>query len=40
MLLNWGLNETLCYLRYLELRDEVQKLGGDDAQPERWGAAA
>jgi glyoxylase-like metal-dependent hydrolase (beta-lactamase superfamily II) len=40
MLLNWGLNETLCYLRYLELRDEVQKLDGDDAEPERWAAAA
>ena len=37
MLLNWGLNETLCYLRYLELRDEVEKV---DAEPERWAAAA
>jgi glyoxylase-like metal-dependent hydrolase (beta-lactamase superfamily II) len=37
ILLNWGLNETLCYLRYLELRDEVEKV---DAEPERWAAAA
>jgi hypothetical protein len=37
ILLNWGLNETLCYLRYLELRDEVEKV---DAEPERWVAAA
>ena len=34
MLLNWGLSETLCYLRHLELRGEAEKVDGDD--PERW----
>jgi glyoxylase-like metal-dependent hydrolase (beta-lactamase superfamily II) len=34
MLLNWGLNETLCYLRYLELREVVRKVDGSD--PERF----
>ena len=29
MLLNWGLNETLCYLRYLELREVVRRADGD-----------
>ena len=37
ILLNWGLNETLCYLRYLEQREQVRKL---DDEPERWAAAA
>ena len=37
MLLNWGLNEALCYLRYLELRELVTRL---DGEPERWAAAA
>ena len=37
MLVSWGLSETLSYLRYLELRDEVEKVEGDD--PERWRAA-
>jgi glyoxylase-like metal-dependent hydrolase (beta-lactamase superfamily II) len=34
MLLNWGLNETLCYLRYLELRGGARKVDEDPA--ERW----
>jgi glyoxylase-like metal-dependent hydrolase (beta-lactamase superfamily II) len=34
MLLNWGLNETLCYLRYLELREVVRKVEG--SEPERF----
>ena len=34
MLINWGLSETLCYLRYLERREEVAKVDGED--PERW----
>ena len=38
MLLNWGLNETLCYLRYLELRDGARKVDGAD--PERWESLA
>ena len=33
MLVNWGLSETLCYLRHFELRGEVQKTGDD---PELW----
>ena len=37
MLVNWGLSETLCYLRHLELRGEVEKVEGED--PERWRAA-
>ena len=36
MLVNWGLSETLCYLRHLELRGEVEKVEGED--PERWRA--
>jgi hypothetical protein len=36
MMVNWGLSETLCYLRHLELRGEVQKVEQD---PERWVAA-
>ena len=38
MMLNWGLSETLCYLRHLELQGQAQKLEGED--PERWEAAA
>ena len=34
MLVSWGLSETLCYLRPLELRGEVEKVDGED--PERW----
>ncbi|MDQ3935923.1 MAG: MBL fold metallo-hydrolase [Actinomycetota bacterium] len=40
MLLNWGLNETLCYLRYLELREGVRKVAEDGAEAERWELAA
>lgn len=36
MLLNWGLSETLCYLRHLELRGEASKVDGED--PARWRA--
>ena len=32
--LNWGLTETLSYLRHLELRGELRRLEGDDG--ERW----
>ena len=38
MMVNWGLSEVLCYLRHLELRGAVQKLGESD--PERWELAA
>ncbi|MFL5780482.1 MAG: MBL fold metallo-hydrolase [Thermoleophilaceae bacterium] len=34
MVVNWGLSEALCYLRYMELRDQVRRLDGDE--PERW----
>jgi glyoxylase-like metal-dependent hydrolase (beta-lactamase superfamily II) len=37
MMVGWGLSETLCYLRHLELRGEVQRLDGSD--PERWARA-
>jgi len=37
MLVNWGLSETLCYLRHLELEGRVEKVEGED--PERWRAA-
>ena len=41
ILLNWGLNEALCYLRYLELRDGVRKVeNGEAAEPDRWELAA
>jgi len=33
-LVNWGLSETLCYLRHLELEGQAQKL--PDTDPERW----
>jgi len=33
MLVNWGLSETLCYLRYLERRDEARSVEGE---VERW----
>jgi glyoxylase-like metal-dependent hydrolase (beta-lactamase superfamily II) len=38
MMVNWGLSETLCYLRHLERRGEAEKI--DDADPERWALAA
>jgi glyoxylase-like metal-dependent hydrolase (beta-lactamase superfamily II) len=34
MMVGWGLSETLCYLRHLELRGEVERVDGSD--PERW----
>jgi glyoxylase-like metal-dependent hydrolase (beta-lactamase superfamily II) len=34
MMVGWGLSETLCYLRHLELQGEVERLDGGD--PERW----
>jgi glyoxylase-like metal-dependent hydrolase (beta-lactamase superfamily II) len=43
MLLNWGLNESLCYLRYLELRDGVRKVedgASEGDAPDRWELAA
>jgi glyoxylase-like metal-dependent hydrolase (beta-lactamase superfamily II) len=36
MMVNWGLSETLCYLRHLERLGEVEKVGED---PQRWLAA-
>jgi hypothetical protein len=38
MMVGWGLSETLCYLRHLELRGEVQRVDGSDT--ERWAVAA
>jgi glyoxylase-like metal-dependent hydrolase (beta-lactamase superfamily II) len=38
MMVNWGLSETLCYLRHLERLGEAEKV--DDADPERWALAA
>ena len=42
ILLNWGLNEALCYLRYLEVRDGVRKVEADGAEtePVRWALVA
>lgn len=34
MLVSWGLSETLCYLRHLELREQAVRVDGED--PERW----
>ena len=34
MMIGWGLSETLCYLRHLEVRGDVERLDGSD--PERW----
>jgi glyoxylase-like metal-dependent hydrolase (beta-lactamase superfamily II) len=34
MVVNWGLSEALCYLRYMELRDQVARVDGEE--PERW----
>ena len=34
MLVNWGLSETLCYLRHFELRGTARRIDGED--PERW----
>src|SRR5215211_8231284 len=38
MMLNWGLSETLCYLRHLERTGAAHKVDGAD--PERWALAA
>lgn len=35
MMISWGLSETLCYLRHLELRGEVERVEADGG-PERW----
>jgi hypothetical protein len=39
MMVNWALSQILCYLRYLELREEAVKVDGDDPA-ERWALAA
>ena len=39
MMIGWGLSEALCYLRHLELRGEVERLGGA-ADSERWALTA
>jgi hypothetical protein len=36
-MVGWGLSETLCYLRHLEVRGDVERLDGGD--PERWALA-
>jgi len=38
MMLNWGLTETLCYLRHLEQTGAAARVDG--AEPEQWAAAA
>ena len=38
MMINWGLSETLCYLRYLELRERIERV--EDDGPERWAIAS
>ena len=38
MMVSWGLSEALCYLRHLERRGEAARV--EDAEPERWAAAA
>jgi glyoxylase-like metal-dependent hydrolase (beta-lactamase superfamily II) len=37
MMVGWGLSETLCYLRHLELRGDARPVDGSD--PERWAVA-
>jgi len=34
MMINWALSETLCYLRYLERRDGVERV--EQEGPDRW----
>jgi glyoxylase-like metal-dependent hydrolase (beta-lactamase superfamily II) len=34
LMIGWGLTEALCYLNHMELRGEVTRLDGEDA--ERW----
>jgi glyoxylase-like metal-dependent hydrolase (beta-lactamase superfamily II) len=38
MIVNWGLSEALCYLRYMELRDGARRI--EDEDPERWALVA
>jgi glyoxylase-like metal-dependent hydrolase (beta-lactamase superfamily II) len=38
MMINWGLSETLCYLRYLERRERIERV--EDDGPERWAIAS
>jgi glyoxylase-like metal-dependent hydrolase (beta-lactamase superfamily II) len=38
MMVSWGLGEVLVYLRYLERREQAEKLA--DSEPERWALAA
>ncbi|HET9013419.1 MAG TPA: MBL fold metallo-hydrolase [Gemmatimonadaceae bacterium] len=38
MMINWGLSETLCYLRYLERRERIERV--EDEGPERWAIAS
>jgi glyoxylase-like metal-dependent hydrolase (beta-lactamase superfamily II) len=39
MIVNWALSQILCYLRYLEVREEAVKVAGDDPA-DRWALAA
>jgi hypothetical protein len=34
MMIGWGLAEALCYLRHMEMADEVERVDGED--PEQW----
>jgi hypothetical protein len=38
MMLNWGLTETLCYLRHLERLGEASAV--EDSEPALWRRAA
>ena len=38
MMINWGLSETLCYLRDLERRERIERV--EDDGPERWAIAS
>ena len=41
MLVSWGLSQALCYLRYLELRDEAGPVGAEGGgAPQRWALAS
>ncbi|HWH44697.1 MAG TPA: MBL fold metallo-hydrolase [Thermoleophilaceae bacterium] len=41
MLVSWGLSQALCYLRYLELREQAGRVEPDgDGEPERWALQA
>ena len=39
MMINWGLSETLCYLRYLERRDGAAPVESDGRPAQRWALA-